>query len=163
MPNKLFIKFENPAFPASRNMPGLNGDIEIQTWTLSSTQPAPPSRSSNGAGTAPQASHAGVAITKSVDRSTSEVLRAIWNGDQFGRATITCFRSDGRGGSPVLYLTVAMENVLISAHQLGAATSDDGAVESVMLDYASIRYTYADERAGDSVSAQHDLTSRNVK
>jgi type VI secretion system Hcp family effector len=159
MPNKLFIKFENPAFPASRNALALNGDIEILTWTQSSTQPEPPTRSSNGAGSAPQAMHAAMSITKQIDRSTNEVLRAIWSGYEFGKATITCFRSDGRGGT-ALYLTVAMEHVMISGHQLGA--SSDDAVENFMLDYATIRYTYADQQRGDSVSAQHNLVSHEV-
>ncbi|HEX3579135.1 MAG TPA: type VI secretion system tube protein Hcp, partial [Thermoanaerobaculia bacterium] len=60
-----------------------------------------------------------------------------------------CFRADGEAGKPVLYLTVAMQHVIISNYSVSGGPGDVP-VENISLGYGIIEYTYIDQKHADS-------------
>lgn len=158
VPN-MFIKFENPAIQGSSNVPGHKDEIEVLSWNHGFAQSASPTRSGGG-GTVESASHQSLAFAKYLDHATDDLLRLCWGGKQIGKATLSCYRSDGAGdGKPVEYLRIAMEHVIISNYSISGGPGDVP-VENVSLDYGTVQYTYLDQR-GDS-SAKHDLKTKAV-
>lgn len=159
----MFMKFENPSITGASELPGHVGEIEVLSWNHGFVQPTSATRSSAGVGTVEQATHQNLTFTKYLDRTTNELLRLNWTGNQIGKATLTCFRSDSPSGiNPLLYLTVAMEHVIIANYSVSGG-SGGTPVENISLDYGIIQYTYVDQKRGDSVSTQHNLETRNVE
>lgn len=161
MATTMYMKFEDPGIGSS-DAPGHHDEIEVLSWSHGFVQPTSPTRSSVGSGTVEQATHQNFSFTKYLDRSTNELLKYSWSGRQIGKATLSCFRAEGAAGNQVLYLTVAMQHVVISNYSVSAGPGDIP-LENVSIDYGIVQYNYIDQKRADSVSTQHDLETRTVK
>src|SRR5947208_11636983 len=119
MASNMYIKFEEPAIDASSTASGDEKEIEILSWSHGFAQPTSPTRSSAGSGTVEQANHSNLTFTKYLDTATSTLLKYCWAGKQIGKATISCWRSDGAADNkPVKYLEVAMQHVVIANYSV---------------------------------------------
>jgi type VI secretion system secreted protein Hcp len=146
MATNMYMKFEDPPITGSSATPGHAGEIEVLSWNHGFGEPTSPTRSSGE-----QANHQTMTFTKYLDArpSTNEFLTYSWSGKQIGKATLSCFRSDHPdGGKPILYLTVAMEHVVISNYSVSGGPGDVP-VENISLDYGIIKYTYVDQKHAD--------------
>jgi type VI secretion system secreted protein Hcp len=143
----MYIKFEGPAIAGTSTADGHGGEIEILSWNHGFTQTTSPARSTAG-----QATHQNFQFTKYLDSSTDDLLKNCWAGKQFGKVTVSCYRADGAtDNKPVKYLTVVMQNVVISNFSV-AGGPGDVPVENVSLDYGSVTYTYIDAKGEQPVS-----------
>ncbi len=155
----MYLRFENPEVSGASTAAGHQGEIEVLSWSHGFAQPTSPTRGSAAGGTVEQASHANLSFTKYLDRTTNELLKACWSGKQFGKATLTCFRSDGTSGNrPVQYLEVVMEHVIISNYSVSGGPGDVP-VENISLDYGIVQYHYKDQ---NTTAARHDLEQRKI-
>ena len=146
MATNMYIKFEEPAIEGASTSAGHEKEIEILSWSHGFSQPASPTRSTAGGGTVEQATHQNFTFTKYLDGSTNALLKYCWSGKQIGKATLTCFRSDGaRDNAPVEYLKVIMEHVIISNYSVSGGPGDIP-VENVSLDYGIIQYNYIKQK-----------------
>jgi len=141
------------------------GWIEIQSWSHGFTQPTTPVRSSSGA-TVEKANHTDLTVTKYLDMSTDEILSACWTGKQLDKAKLECFRADG-DANPVKYLTIDMEDVLVSGYDIGHSGSGDHPMETIRLSYGKVTYTYLNQKketaqAGSAKPVSHDLKHNTV-
>jgi type VI secretion system secreted protein Hcp len=163
----MYIKFEEPAIDASSTASGHEKEIEVLSWSHGFVQPTSPTRSSAGSGTVEQATHQNLTFTKYLDTATSALLKYCWAGKQIGKATVSCWRSDGAADNkPVKYLEVLMEHVVISNYSVSGGPGDIP-VENVSLDYGTVQYTYLDQKHADgkadaNLPAKHDLEKRAV-
>jgi type VI secretion system secreted protein Hcp len=145
MATSMYIKFEEPSIGSS-DAPGHHGEIEILSWSHGFVQPDSGTRSRGGGGPVEQAVHQNFNFTKSLDQSTNDLQKYAWSGKQFGKATLSCFRSAGSGDDKsVLYLTVAMQHVVISNYSISGGPGDIP-VENVSLDYGTVKYTYIEQK-----------------
>jgi len=161
MATNMFLKFENPVIKGSSSAPGHADEIEILSWSHGFMQPISPTRSSAGGGTVEPASHQNLTLTKYLDHATDDLLKLCWAGKQIGKATLRCYRSDGpTDDKQIEYLRVEMEHVIISNFSISGGAGDVP-VENVSLDYGTVRYTYMDQRHGDS-SVMLNLETRTV-
>jgi type VI secretion system secreted protein Hcp len=157
----MYLTFENPAIDGASNAPGHEKEIEVLSWNHGFVQPTSAMRSSAGAGSVEQASHQNFNFTKYLDTGTNSLLKMCWSGKQIGKATLTCYRADGPAGTtPVAYLKVTMEHVVISNYSVSGGPGDIP-VENVALDYGIVQYTYIDQKNPDA-SASHDLHTRSI-
>jgi type VI secretion system secreted protein Hcp len=151
----MYIKFENPAVAGGSTAAGHSGEIEVLSWSHGFTQPTSPTRSGPGE----QASHQNLSFTKYIDSSTDDLLKSLWRGKQFGKATLTCYRADGAtDNKPVKYLEVVMEPVILVNHSVSGGPGDVP-VETYALDYGKVTYTYIDQKG----AAQGASTDRPPK
>ena len=93
------------------------------SWSHSFNQPTKATRSSAGGGTVEQANHSDFTFSKYLDTATDDLLKYCWNGKQIGKATLTCYRSDGDNAA-ILYLQVDMEDIIISNISIGGGPGD---------------------------------------
>ena len=120
------------------------------------------------AGTVEQATHQNFTFTKYLDTATNELLKYCWSGKQFGKVTLTCYRSDGQpDNKPVVYLTVIMEHVIISNYSVSGGPGDIP-VENVALDYGIVQYNYKEQKHANSPAdaskpAVHNLETHTVE
>lgn len=141
----MFIKFEGPEIGGS-SVAGHEKEIEILSWNHGFAQPTSPTRSGSGRETA---GHQNMSFTKYLDAASDSILRYAWSGKQISKATITCYRSDASSDRPVKYLTVEMQNVVISNYSISGGAGDMP-VENVALDYGIVHYSYLDQRKSGS-------------
>jgi type VI secretion system secreted protein Hcp len=167
MATNMYLKFEDPAIEASSTASGHEKDIEILSWSHGFVQPTSATRSFAGSATVEQATHQNLSFTKYLDTATNALLKYCWAGKQIGKATISCFRSDGAtDNKPVKYLEIAMQHVVISNYSVSGGPSDIP-VENVSLDYGIVQYTYLDQKKADGTAdsnlpATHDLETRTI-
>ena len=141
------------------------GQIQVLSWSHSFNQPTSPTRSSAGSGTVEQANHADFSITKYIDSSTDDILKACWTGKQIATGVFTGYRADGTGNG-VNYLEIDFTNVVVSNYSISGGTGDMP-VETVTLSYSKVTYTYipqkqADGTGGAAQPVTHDLAAQSV-
>lgn len=165
MATNIFLKIETPEVKGESTDSGHKDQIEILGWSHSFHQPTSPVRSTAGGGTVERANHADLTFTKYVDMSTTDLMKHCWSGQHFGKATIQAFRSGGVD-QQVEYLTIEMEDVIISNISISAGAGDIP-VENISLAYGKITYKYdpADEKTGKKAGSKpisHDLKTNVV-
>ena len=165
MATNMYIKFEEPAVSGSATGDHA-GELEVLSWSHGFVQPTSPTRTAAGSGGVEQATHQNLTFTKYLDGATSELLKYCWSGKQFGKVTLTCFRSDGAAvQTPVPYLRVVMQHVVISNYSVSGGPGDIP-VENVSLDYGVVQYEYLAQKAAGAPAAapvKHDLERRIVQ
>ncbi len=168
MATNMYLKFEDPAIEAGSTATGHENEIEVLSWNHGFSQPTSPTRSSAGSGSVEQANHQNFSFSKYLDAATHSLLRYCWTGKQIGKATLTCYRSDGAtDNKPVEYLKVLMEHVVIANYSVSGGPGDIP-VENVSIDYGIITYTYQSQKKDDGTGGgnkpvKHDLETRKVE
>jgi type VI secretion system secreted protein Hcp len=167
MATNMYIKFEEPAIDASSTAAGHEKEIEILSWSHGFVQPTSPTRSFAGSASVEQATHQNLTFTKYLDTATNALLKYCWSGKQIGKATVSCWRSDGAvDNKPVKYLEIIMQHVVISNYSVSGGPGDIP-VENVSLDYGIVQYTYLDQKhvdgtADSNLPATHNLETRSI-
>ena len=140
--------------------------IEILSYNHSVTQPTSSTRSSSGGATTGTSEHGDIFVNKFVDLASPKLLEAVSSGKHFKKAVIEMFRQSG--DSKVKYLTVNLEEVLISSVQTAGQKNDsDLHSETVGLNYGKIEWVYtqqkrADGTPGGNTNGKYDLTKQKV-
>lgn len=136
--------------------------IEVLSFNHKVTQPTSSTRSSAGGGTTGASEHGDIIITKYVDMASPKLYDAVSTGKHFKKAAIDFCRQSG--GSKVKYLTINLEELVISSvvadgNSKGTA---DLPSESVGLNYGKIEWVYTQQKrpdgaGGGNVTAKYDL------
>jgi type VI secretion system secreted protein Hcp len=162
MSTNTYLKFEQPEIAGAATDPRHSREIEVLAWSHGFVQPGSATRE----GSVEQAQHQNLTFTKSIDSSTNELLRHCWSGKPIGKATLRCYRAAATpGAEPVQYLSVEMEQVILSSYALSGGPGDVP-VENISMDYGTVRYVYHDHAiagSGRTVSVKHDLRKRTVE
>ena len=156
----VFMRFSNPAIRGESTDPDHDGEVQLLSWSHSFNQPTRATRADSAA--VEQASHSDFTFSKYLDTATDELLGHCWSGKPIGRAEMTCYRADGDNAA-LLYLTVVMEDVIVSNVSIGGGPGDLP-TETISLAYAKVTYIYHDVagRGDASGSVSHDLTRQVV-
>ncbi len=164
MSTNMYMEFD-PTLDTGISVVGHEADIEIISWNHGFSQPTSPTRSAAGGGTVEQANHMNLSFTKYLDGSTTLLLKKCWGGKQFTSATLHCYRA-GEETTPVKYLEVKMEHVIIANYSVSGGPGDIP-VENISLDYGILTYNYIgqsreDGLAGGNKPCKHDLEKREI-
>lgn len=124
--------------------------IEILSWSHGFSQPASPVRGSSGA-TVEKANHSDLSITKYLDSATDDLIKACWQGKQFDKVVMECYRDSG-AAKPINYLKVEMEDVVISDFSISGG-GGDLPMENLSLAYSKVTYTYKPQDKADGSKA----------
>jgi type VI secretion system secreted protein Hcp len=113
-------------------------DIDILSWSWGMSN----------SGSAHQGSGAGsgkvnvqdVSITKYLDSSSPKIMLSCCDGAHFATAMITVRKAGG--DNPVEYVTIKMQEVLITSVTTGGSGGDDRLTENVGLNFAKVTVEY---------------------
>lgn len=166
MATNIYLKIETPPIAGESTDSGHAGQIEVLSWSHGCSQTTSPVRSTAGSGTVERANHQDLNFSKYVDISSTDLLKNCWAGTHFGKMTIAQFRSAGNEGADVEFLTIELEDVVISSYSIGAG-GGDLPIESISIAYGKITYKYdpADEKTGKKAGnkpVSHDLKTNVV-
>ena len=165
MATNMFLKLEDPEIKGESTDSSHADQIQVLSWSHSFNQPTSPTRSSAGGGTVEMANHSDFSFTKYTDSSTDDLLKQCWSGKMIAKGTFTAYRSDGNN-TPVKYLEIIMEKIIVSNVSLGGGTGDVP-TETVGLSYGKVTYNYIPQKevdgTGDGVQpVYHDLIKQEV-
>jgi type VI secretion system secreted protein Hcp len=141
--------------------------IELVSSSHEMTQPVSSTRSSAGGASTGRSQHGDYVVVKYVDKSSPKLYEAVSNGKAFGKVKIEVCRA---GGSQVVFMAVAMEEVMISRVALNPPSEahikngDVLPTETVHLNYGKIEWTYTQQKrkdgsGGGNVTAKYDVTA----
>jgi type VI secretion system secreted protein Hcp len=109
-----------------------SGTFSATTYSFGATQPTSVGSASGGAGTG-KASILPLNVTKLFDECSPALFGGVVTGKHF--ATVDLTQDDGKGH---MFLTIHLEEVLISSYQIGGSQSSDSPRESVQFDFQKI-------------------------
>ena len=110
-------------------------DVLAWSWGLSNSG----SFHVGGGGGSGKANFQDLSVTKWIDRSSPTLALYAANGDHFKEATLVVRKA---GKKPLEYLTITMNDVLVSAVSTGGSGGEDKLTENVVLNFAKIKYSY---------------------
>src|SRR4051812_35925235 len=118
------------------------GEIDVLAWSwgLSNSGSA---HTGGGAG-AGKVNVQDLSFTKYVDASSAELMLSCCNGKHYDKATLVVRKA---GETPVEYITVVMEEVLITAVSTGGSGGEDRLTENVTLNFAKVSVKYIEQDA----------------
>lgn len=165
MATNMFLKLVEPEIKGETTDSNHKDEIQVLSWSHSFNQPTSPTRSSAGGGTVEMANHADFSFTKYTDAATDDLLKQCWSGKMIKEATFSAYRADGNN-TPVKYLEIIMENVIVSNLSLGGGTGDVP-TETVALSYGKVTYKYNPQKEADGTGegvqpVYHDLIKQEV-
>lgn len=94
--------------------------------------------------------HSPMRFVKLYDKASPMLARACANGKHIPKATLIC-RKAGSDGTMQPYLTIELENVLVSGYWSTSGDADDRPTEEVAFNYSKISWNYA--KAEDAAKA----------
>lgn len=83
-----------------------------------------------------------LSFTKYIDKSTPDLMLACCNGKHFPKATLIVRKA---GEKPLEYLTITMEEVIISSVSTGGSGGEDRLTENVSLNFAKVKVDYKEQ------------------
>jgi type VI secretion system secreted protein Hcp len=104
-----------------------------------------------------------LSFTKYIDKSSPDLMLSCCNGKHFDKAVLVCRKA---GEKPVEYLTITMEEVLISSVSTGGSGGEDRLTENVTLNFAKVKVKYVEQTEKGAEGAKPEMgwdIAANVK
>jgi type VI secretion system secreted protein Hcp len=86
-----------------------------------------------------------VNVTKYLDSSSAKIMLSCCDGTHFETAVLTVRKAGGE--KPVEYVTIKLQEVLITSVTTGASGADDRLTENVSLNFAKVKVEYLPQEA----------------
>jgi type VI secretion system secreted protein Hcp len=117
-------------------------EIDVSAWSLGVTNPG--SGHVGGGAGAGRATFTDLSVTKVLDKASPALLLAVASGRHLRTATLTVTSG---GPRPVDYLTVDLEDVLVTSCLLADPADPDRPAENVSLQFGKIHLRYTPQSA----------------
>ncbi|MGR3889670.1 Hcp family type VI secretion system effector [Pseudomonas sp. 1152_12] len=121
-------------------------EIDISRWGWRMTQSG--SMHSGTGGGAGKVSMANIAVEKSLDKSTPNLMMACATGKHYPQARIVVRKAGG--ASNVEYLVITLKEVIVASYETRAATTNDVLTEEISLNFAKVEVSYQPQEADGS-------------
>lgn len=124
---------------------GFEKTIEVLAWSMGGTQSGTFHKGTGGGG-AGKASINDLSITKYYDAASPLLFKGMCQGKHFKEAKLTARKAGG--DSPVDFLEIKLENVLVTSISTGGSMGDEIPTENITLNFEklSIKYQPQDEK-----------------
>jgi type VI secretion system secreted protein Hcp len=104
-----------------------------------------------------------LSVTKWVDKSSPALVGACCKGDHFPKAVLTLRKA---GGSPLPYLSITLEDILITSVSTSSSAGEERQSETVSLNFAKFTYSYQPQdkqgaKQGGSVDVTYDIAKND--
>lgn len=136
-------------------------DIDVLAWSWGMANHA--SFSAGGGGGSGKVAVQDISITKYVDASTTNLLKAACTGEHFKKAVLVVRKA---GKEQLEYLKITFEGVMISSVSTGGSGGEDKLTENVSLAFQKFKVEYnpqgADGKGTGAKFAGYSITENKV-
>ncbi len=136
----MFIKIDN--IKGESKDKAHEGETDVLSWSWGMSQSG--TMHVGGGGGAGKVHVADLNFTKWMDKGSTDLMLACCKGTHIPKAVLVVRKA---GGSPVEYLTITMEEVLIASVSTGGSGGEDRLTESVSLNFAKVKVKYIEQTA----------------
>jgi type VI secretion system secreted protein Hcp len=127
-------------------------EIDVLSWNWGLTQSAS-AHVSTGAGTG-SADVKDLTITKYLDKSSPNLIKNCFIGANHKDAVLSVMKATGKGGDAITMVKITMAGpVFISSVHTGEHGDNDRFVETVSLNFATVKFEYTGQKADQSADA----------
>jgi type VI secretion system secreted protein Hcp len=127
---------------------GPKGDIDILAWSWGMSQSG--TTHSGGGGGAGKANFQDLSFTKYMDSATNALMVALAKGSHIPKCVLIV-RKAGEGQQ--VYLTITMEEVLVTSVSTGGSGGEDRLTENVTLNFGKVDFGYAPQKKTGDLDA----------
>ena len=92
-----------------------------------------------------------LSFTHYVDKASADLMMACARGDHIDKATLVVRKAGGK--EALEYITVEMENVIVTSIHTGGSGGEDRLTESVTLNFAKVSYDYKQQETKGAAGA----------
>ncbi|MFO0881435.1 MAG: type VI secretion system tube protein Hcp [Gemmataceae bacterium] len=128
------------------------GEIDVLSWNWGLSNSG--SAHTGGGQGAGKVNVQDLTFTKYIDKATPDLLLATCNGKHIPKAVLTVRKA---GGSPLEYLQITLEELIVTSVTTGGATGDDRLTETVSLNFARVKVLYKEQTATGTVGDKPEM------
>ena len=136
----MFLKLSGVAGESKDKTHTKEIDILAWTWGMSNSGSA---HVGGGAGSG-KVSVQDLSVTKYIDSSSAPLMLSCCNGEHFDSAVLTVRKA---GEKPLEYVTIKLQEVLITSVETGGSGGEDRLTENVTLNFAKVKVEYLPQEA----------------
>ena len=118
------------------------GKIDVLAWSWGMSNSG--TTHAGGGGGAGKVNVQDISFTKYIDSASNALMKACCEGKHYDDATLIVRKA---GGTPVEYVVIKMEEVLITSISTGGSSGEDRLTENVTLNFAKFMYKYQPQDA----------------
>lgn len=119
--------------------------IDVLAWSWGMSQSG--TMHSGGGGGSGKANFQDISITKWIDKSSTDLMKACSKGDHINTAKLVVRKA---GSTPLEYITIELKGVLISSISTGGSGGEDRLTENVTLNFKEFKVKYQPQKADGS-------------
>ncbi|MFJ3467368.1 Hcp family type VI secretion system effector [Pseudomonas sp. NPDC090203] len=121
-------------------------EIDIHSFQWGMAQSG--SMHQGGGGGAGKVSINNLSLTKSLDKSSPNLMMACSSGKHYPEATLTVRKAGG--SSPVEYMIITLKEVMVASCNTNAGSSDEIINEDISLNFGKVEVSYQPQKADGS-------------
>lgn len=126
----------------SEDTKGHKEEIDVLAWSWGMSNSG--TTHMGGGGGSGKVNVQDLSFTKYIDASSNALLKACCEGKHYDDATLVVRKA---GGTPLEYIIIKMEEVLITSVSTGGSGGEDRLTENVTLNFAKFMYKYQPQDA----------------
>jgi type VI secretion system secreted protein Hcp len=134
------IKIEGPPLDGESVLKGLEKQIDVLAWSWGVSQSGTMHIGTGGTGG--KANVQDLSVTKYIDAASPNLFLFCCNGQHIDKVTLTCRKA---GTTPLKYVEVLMEQVIITSVSTGGSGGEDRFTENVTFNFAKVTFTYSQQ------------------
>lgn len=145
-----FIKFDGIEGESKDSVH--KNEVDVLAWSWGMTQSG--SFHTAGGGGSGKVNVQDLSFTKYVDKSSTNLALKCCNGKHIPNAVLTVRKA---GESPVEYLKITMEPVLVTSVSTGGSGGEDRITENITLNFAKVKVEYTDQDAAGAAGGSMEM------
>lgn len=123
-------------------------EIDILAWSWGASQSGTTHMGAGGGGG--KANVQDLSFTHYVDSASHNLLQRVFDGKHIDTGVLVCRKA---GGKPLEYITIEMEDIMVTSVQTGGSGGEDRLVENVVLNFSKVKFTYKPQKEDGSADA----------
>jgi type VI secretion system secreted protein Hcp len=145
MPSDMFLKLTG--IEGESTVDAHQGEIEVLTWTMGMAQSG--GTQAGGGRGAGKVHVQDLALTKLVDRASCNLMLACCSGKRIAEGVLVIRKA---GQTPLEYLKITMDDIIVSSVSLAASSQEDRPTESISLSFAKFRVEYKEQQSDGTIA-----------
>ncbi len=123
-------------------------EIDVLAWSWGSSQSGTTHMGQGGGGG--KANIQDLSFTHYIDSATHNLLQRVFDGKHIEEGTLIVRKA---GGTPLEYLTIKMEDIMVTSVSTGGSGGEDRLTENVTLNFSKVQLIYKPQKEDGSADA----------